>query len=393
MITKEQIIEQYAEMLRDKDDQLSESESIKQAKQKYLEDEVLAKDFDEYTATNCFWSTPQNLISDAKPEEFANTPKSFLSVCASGLHKTCGEDLPRKDLDDFLGKAIEAGVNLEGVKKQAYMRLEMMSKSGLEYNPDDIAALRATIAYCNDNELSSPYYELKDNQKMINYYQEQIAKNPEKAEEYRKKIQERENANIDFLENCDKQGIDRELAEEYLKDCKANLQREANQKKQNSMKVEDSQQKKTENESGNYTEEERARTVKTESYHWNWSRPAEKQQEASDPESDGTKARYESQRQVAAQRQQEIMEEKEHIHQQEVRPVTKEEIDTTIKENSEFDYMRQEQQQYKEQLRREAEERARQKEENTYVDQYGVVRQRVNEEMQQSQQQGMSRGR
>ncbi len=163
---------------------------------------------------------------------------------------------------------------------------------------------------------------------------------------------------------------------------------------------------------GTYTEEEKAQT-KVETKIPDWSKPAEKEEpKSSDPEADGTKARYESQRQAqAAQHQAQIEEEK-------VRPVTKEEIETTIEENSEFDYMRQQQEQYKEQLKREAEERQRQEQESKYVDEYGVERKRTDEqktenqttetytdkygverrrlnvqELQEMQQQGMSRGR
>lgn len=81
-----------------------------------------------------------------------------------------------------------------------------------------------------------------------------------------------------------------------------------------------------------------------------------------DPESDAEKARFQSQRQVATERQ------RQQVEEQKVRPVTQEELDVVKKENMDLDTRRQQEQMHQR-------EPIRQKE-DTYVDEYGVVRKR-----------------
>jgi len=134
---------------------------------------------------------------------------------------------------------------------------------------------------------------------------------------------------------------------------------------------------------GSYSQEE-IKSVEGRSFNWSSRQNDLSNEEQSthpaDPESDAEKAIFQSQRQVAAQRQQEIMEEKEHVHQPEVRPVTKEELDSIKQQNPELDTHKMDEQMRQDELIRQQQEKKQKEQENPYEDEYGVVRKRQTEE-------------
>lgn len=97
-----------------------------------------------------------------------------------------------------------------------------------------------------------------------------------------------------------------------------------------------------------------------------------KQKHPSDPESDAEKSRYVSQRQVAAQRQQEIMEEKAYNQSF----VPGEESADIKQQNNELETRSREEQIRQETIRRRQQENKQREQEETYEDEYGVVRKR-----------------
>lgn len=136
------------------------------------------------------------------------------------------------DFSKYFGQNIENGVNTECSIRQAYAFLQVAE--GKKNDKDPIVAknardfsdgLLALISNIKANEMSSPYYELKQSQQQIERLKEQIGKSNDYGlhERLNKRIQEEENNISDFLDSCEQRGIDREIAEDYLADCKANM--------------------------------------------------------------------------------------------------------------------------------------------------------------------------
>ncbi len=317
MITKDQIIEQYAEILYSKDDNLGRQEALQEAKELYQQKEVSASDFNEYTAVSCIMNMSHDSLKGADPTIQASSPHSFLSVCASGLHSDCGKEVSDKELDSFLVGAIKSGVNLEGVKNQAYKRLEIMHKteSELHHDPKDYDALNKVIKFCDAKAMLSPYHELREHQRNINNFEKQrasfLGKDFAKYNECNEKIRNEEAAITDFFNNCEKNGLDREIAQEFIEDCKANLQRESVSAQQNESKKEEDSTIGGGNNGGENTSEERKTAEKEDS-------------------DNATNVKYESQRKMAAY---------ENYVQSErrVEKVPKEEIEEVKNNNPEID--------------------------------------------------------
>lgn len=139
------------------------------------------------------------------------------------------------DFSKYFGPAIEIGMNTECSIRQAYAFLQVAEGKKNDSDPlvaktarDFSEGLLAVINNIKTNEMSSPYYELKQSQQQIERLKEQLGKSRDYDlhERLNKKIQEEENSIADFLDSCEQKGLDREIAEEYLTDCKANMSTE-----------------------------------------------------------------------------------------------------------------------------------------------------------------------
>ena len=231
MFTKQELMEQYKKIAAEKELgtdstfglSAQEVEIVKRAaRDEYLRQNKTNSDI-EYAnlgAFNLGADTYKYILEETEPEIWGTaTPDGFINVCAGMSDKEATPE-DKAMADKLLDKTIENGVNLEAVKARAYAMKALYEKSG---NKELANQMASVIGYCTENEMASPYYELKDHQKMINRYQDEAYKHPDKADFYRQKIAEREGQIADFLYNCDKQGLDPEIAQEYLESARKNL--------------------------------------------------------------------------------------------------------------------------------------------------------------------------
>ncbi len=154
------------------------------------------------------------------------TPKEFAKLCATKVDFLEHYNSTHEDSEKYLSELIEKGIDIETAKRQIYKEMKFL----LTENKDDPMSidyarkLRKAIKFIDDQEINSPYYDLKDMTKQIRNLENQKARDIKNSAKYNKKISALEGFIAEFMDTCEKNGLDREIAEEYLASAKINIQ-------------------------------------------------------------------------------------------------------------------------------------------------------------------------